>query len=514
MSVGAAAEEVVVNAEATVNTTDASLGGLVADTAIRELPLNGRDWLQLATLQAGVVGGIGLDPGAQGGNNSSAARGNGITLSVAGSRPTNNVFVVDNLIVNDFSNGSPGSGLGVNLGVDGIQEFRVLTNEYTAQYGRTSAGVVDAAYKSGTNDIHGSAFGFLRNSALDARNFFDYPTKPSFRRGQFGGSLSGPIKKDKTFIFGNYESLREVKGLAQSSLTLSLPARQGILTTGNVTVNPAIKPFLAMFPLPNGQVTGDTAKFNFAAPLNGIEHYALTKVDQVFSNQTMLSGSFQFDDTVVTTPDPYNEKNVGSPSRHYNTVLNLQHTFSPTLLNTARIGVSRTVASDAMDVTAINPVATDASLAFIPGKPVGVIAVAGLTGTSGGMGASGADIFHYNSVQFGDDASWIKGKHTWRFGATVDKMQYNQNSVSSPLGEWDFDSVGQFLQGIASKYTSDVPGTNDIRQLRSVYVGAYLQDDFAFRQNLKFTLGLRYEFLTETTEEHGRVALLPSLTSN
>lgn len=172
--------------------------------------------------------------------------------------------------------------------------------------------------------------------------------------------------------------------------------------------------------------------------------------------------------------------------------------------------MSRTVASDANDVSAINPVATDTSLA---GKPVGVIAVAGTNGTSGGMGASGADIFHYNSVQFGDDASWIKGKHTWRFGATVDKMQYNQNSVSSPLGEWDFDSIGQFLQGIASQYTSDVPGTSDVRQLRNVYVGSYLQDDFALRPNLKFTLGLRYEFLTETTEEHGKVALLPSLTS-
>jgi len=186
LSVGATAEEVVVSAEAPqVNTTDASLGGLVSDTAIRELPLNGRDWLQLATLQAGVVGGLGLDPAVVG-NSSRAARGNGVTLSIGGSRPTNNVFMVDNLMVNDYANGSPGSGLGVNLGVDGIQEFRVLTNEYTAQYGRTSGGVINAVYKSGTNDLHGSVFGFLRNSALDARNFFDYPDKPAFRRGQFG----------------------------------------------------------------------------------------------------------------------------------------------------------------------------------------------------------------------------------------------------------------------------------------------------------------------------------------
>src|SRR5436190_8623890 len=297
LSVGAAAEEVIVSAEAPqVNTTDASLGGLVADTAIRELPLNGRDWLQLATLQAGVLGGLGLDAAVVG-NSSRAARGNGVTLSIGGSRPTNNVFMVDNLIVNDYANGSPGSGLGINLGVDGIQEFRVLTNEYTAQYGRTSGGVINAVYKSGTNDLHGTVFGFLRNSALDARNFFDYPDKPAFRRGQFGASLGGPLKKDKTFIFGNYESLREIKGLAQSSDTLSLAARQGILRAGPVNINPAIRPYLDAFPLPNGTVSGDTGKFNFSSPLDGVEHYALTKVDHNISAQTMLSGSFQFDDT-------------------------------------------------------------------------------------------------------------------------------------------------------------------------------------------------------------------------
>jgi hypothetical protein len=513
LSVGAAAEEVVVNAEATqVNTTDASLGGLVADTAIRELPLNGRDWLQLATLQAGVVGGLGLDAAVVG-NSSRAARGNGVTLSIAGSRPTNNVFMVDNLMVNDYANGSPGSGLGVNLGVDGIQEFRVLTNEYTAQYGRTSGGVINAVYKSGANDLHGSVFGFLRNSALDARNYFDYPDKPAFRRAQFGASLGGPIKKDKTFIFGNYESLREIKGLAQSSDTLSLAARQGMLRSGSVQINSAIRPYLDAFPLPNGDVNGDTAKFNFGSPLDGVEHYMLTKVDHNISTQTMLSGSFQFDDTVVGAPDAFNFKKVGSPSRHYNTVLNLQHAFSPVFLNTARVGVSRTNASDALDVSAINPIVTNTSLAFLPGKPAGVIAIAGVTTFDGGMGASGSDIYHYTSIQAGDDSSWTNGKQTIRFGITVDRMQYNKSSVSSPLGEWDFDSVGQFLQGIASQYTSDVPGTNDVRTLPNTYVGWYVQDEIAVRPNLKVNLGLRYEYLSAMTDSHNRVAVLPTLTA-
>jgi Carboxypeptidase regulatory-like domain/TonB dependent receptor-like, beta-barrel len=518
LSVGAVEESVIVSAEPPqVNTTDASLGGLVGDTTIRELPLNGRDWLQLATLQAGVVGGLGQQSPSSA-NNSRAARGNGEALAVAGARPTSNVFVVDNLIVNDYANGSPGSGLGVNLGVDAIQEFRVLTNEYSAQYGRTSGGVVNAVYKSGTNEFHGGAFGFLRNSALDARNFFDYPTKPAFRRIQFGGSAGGPIKRDKTFIYGNYESLREVQGLSESSNTLSLDARQGIVcansactSTTTVPIVPAIKPYLAVFPLPNGPANGDTAKYNFGAALNGIEHYTVVKLDHNISDQTMLSGSFQFDNTSIDSPDAFNQKRIGSPSRHYNTVINLQHAFGPSLLNNARIGVSRTHATDSMDTTAINPIASDKSLGFIPGSPVGIIAVAGPDSTSGGLGASGADIYNYTSFQFGDDLSWIKGKHNLKFGAAVERVRDNLHSVASPLGEWDFDSVTLFLQGIPGSYTADIPGTNDIRALRTTYAGLYFQDDIAVRPNLKVNVGVRYEFLSPLTEAFGRVAVLKTL---
>src|SRR5579864_7205729 len=213
LAVGEVQQRVEVEAAAPqLETTNAAMGGLVGEAAVRELPLNGRDWLQLVTLQPGVVGGIGQQSSA-GFSNSRAARGNGQSLSISGSRPTGNVFLVDGLVVNDYSNASPGSGLNVNLGVDAIREFRVVTSEYTAQYGRSTGGVVTAIYKSGTNEFHGGVFEFLRNDAFDARNFFD-GQKPPFRRNQFGGSAGGPIIKNKTFIFGDYEELREVKGLA------------------------------------------------------------------------------------------------------------------------------------------------------------------------------------------------------------------------------------------------------------------------------------------------------------
>jgi hypothetical protein len=265
-----------------VETANASMGGLVGETAVRELPLNGRDWLQLVTLQPGVVGGIGQQSSA-GFSNSRAARGNGQSLSVSGGRPTGNVFLVDGLVVNDYANASPGSGLNVNLGVDAIREFRVLTNEYTAQYGRSTGGVVTAIYKSGTNEFHGGVFEFLRNDALDARNFFD-GRKPPFRRNQFGGSAGGPIVKNKTFVFGDYEELREVKGLAHVSLTLSPNARNGVVCANKScsqtqTIQPAssIRPYLAFFPVANGPITGDSAQFIFAGKRVGYEHYAIGK---------------------------------------------------------------------------------------------------------------------------------------------------------------------------------------------------------------------------------------------
>jgi len=420
LTVGEVQQQVeITSAPPQVETTNASLGGLVGEVAVRELPLNGRDWLQLATLQAGVMGGIGQPSGASF-SNSRAARGNGEALSISGNRPTGNVFLVDGLVVNDFANASPGSGLNVNLGVEAVREFRVLTSEYTAQYGRSTGGVVTAAFKSGTNQLHGGIFEFLRNSALDARNTFDV-TKAGFQRNQFGGLLGGPIKKNKTFFFADYEELREVKGIPHNSDTLSPNARNGVLVcpsaapipaacaglnhplTYSVTIASSVLPYLAFFPVSNGAISGDTAKFNFAGKRVGTERYMMGKIDHNFTDRTTLAGSYQFDNTVESQPDPYDQKRTGSPSRHQNTVLSLQHIFNPNLLNTARVGLSRTHATDALDVAAINPIATDTSLGFQPGVPAGIITAPGLTGTQGGMGSSWSDTLNYTSLQWGDD---------------------------------------------------------------------------------------------------------------
>jgi hypothetical protein len=521
LALGGVSQEVTVVSEASpVNLMDATLGGLVGEQEVRELPLNGRDWLQLTTLQAGVNAGIGQQSGA-GFSNSRAARGNGLALSVSGNRPTNNVFLVDGLVVNDFANASPGSGLNVNLGVEAVREFRVLTTEYTSEYGRSTGGVVTAIFKSGTNDFHGNAFEFLRNSAFDSRNFFD-AQKPPFRRNQFGASAGGPITRNKTFVFGDYEELRDNKGIPHTSDTLSPDARNGLVcakvgadpcgTKMSVPINPLVQPYLAFFPIANGPISGDTAKFIFAGQRIGLERYLVGKVDHNFSDNLAVWASYQFDHTDESQPDPYNQKRTGSPSRHQNGVVTLQQTFTSHFLNTARFGGSYSHVTDALDISAINPIATDISLGFQPGVPAGIITGPGLTGTQGGMGSSGSDVLDYTSIQIGDDASWIKGRHTFKFGGKIERIHYDKNSlVGAPIGEYDFGTIANLLRGIADTFRTDVPGTSDLRFLRSGYFGAYFEDGIALRSNLRLNVGLRYEYVSPITETGGLVAVLTNV---
>ena len=347
LSVGKVTQTIVVTDDVgQVETASSTISGVVSETTIRELPLNGRDWLQLATLQAGVIGGLEQQSSAVS-TNSRAARGNGENLYISGNRPTENLYMVDGLIVNDYANGSPGSGLNVNLGVDAVREFAVLTSDYGAQYGITSGGVVNAIFKSGTNQIHGDAFGFFRNSALDARNFFDPAGGvPAFHRNQYGASVGGPIVKDKTFFFGSFEGLNQDLSISEKSLTLSNAARNGTVPNPNgpgninVPISAAIAPYLALFPVANGPDNGDgTAFFVFPGAETGSEYYAVGKVDHNFSAVTRLSASFQWDKDALQQPDLFNEKLLGSPSNHYNFTASLQHSFTSSMVNTARIGV-------------------------------------------------------------------------------------------------------------------------------------------------------------------------------
>jgi hypothetical protein len=340
LKVGSASQSVTVTTEApTVDLANSTLGGLNNTTTINELPLNGRSWTDLASLQPGVHFATDQPPL---GSSDRADRGMGLQMITSGARPNQNSYLLDGINVGDHSNNGPGSVLGGNLGVDSVAEFTVLTTNYSAEYGRASGGVISAVTKSGTNNLHGDVYEFLRNSAVDARNYFDPPTIPAFRQNQFGASAGGPIQKNKTFIFGNYEGVRQVLGLSVIDTVPSPAARAGNLSTGAVTVDPAAARFLqALFPLPNGAISGDTGIYQFTNFQNSAENFAIIRADHVFSERDRVAGTYMFDSAPQTLNDEFKNKLLHNLTRRNVVAIEWNHMFSPQMLNSFRVGFNR-----------------------------------------------------------------------------------------------------------------------------------------------------------------------------
>ena len=511
LPLGKVTQKVEVTAEApTVELSSSSLTDVVNATTVRELPLNGRDWTQLATLQPGVAA-VQTQPALSIGNER-GNRGWGTQLTIGGNRPQENNYRLDGISINDYSNGAPGSILGVVLGVDAVQEFSVLTNDAPATYGRTSGGVVNAITRSGTNKLHGGAYEFLRNSALDARNFFDKSQVPPFRRNQFGGDAGRPIVRDRTFIFGDYEGLRQGLSVTQLNLVPSMAARSGQLSGGQVVVDPKVKPYFGLYPLPNGAVSGDTGIFNFPTQQVTREDFFTTRVDHTLSPHDSLFGTYFFDDGKTAAPDSFDDILTADLTRRQAVILEETHVFSPALLNSFRFGYSRVVSEAPKTLNAINPLAADTSLGFDPGLTAGPIQVAGLTDFAGGLGAVGEYDFHYNSFQVYDDAFFTEGSHAFKFGGAVERIQANQLGRSQPNGVFIFGSFVNFLTDKPTTFTSALSGAITPRDLRATIVGLYFQDDWRARSNLTLNLGLRYEMSTVPTEAQGKLTNLNSLT--
>ena len=509
-----------------------SLSSSINSQTIVELPLNARSWTDLATLQPGVNT---IRAMAAVSSTDRLGRGYGVELSVSGGRPQQNNYLLDGISINDYTNQAPGSILGGNLGVDAVAEFSVLTTNQGAEYGRTSGGVISAINRSGTNRLHGSAYEFLRNSALDARNFFDGPIPP-FRRNQFGVSAGGPIQKDKTFIFADYEGLRQSLGLSMVDNVPSLTARSGMLcnppdctTFTNVGVDPLVAPYLQFYPLPQPNTNicpyttcptggGDTAIFTFGGSQITTENFFTTRVDHRFSEKDNLAGSYMYDNSPSSQNDEFNNKLIFTKTRRQLVSMEENHSFGPTLINSIRLGYHREYAAAPSGSKAINPLAADISLGYVPGDTVGFIGVPGLTFFTGGLSTQTPAEYNWNSWQVYDNVFLTKGKHSLKFGANVERIIDNQTTPSQPGGDFEFSSLADFLTNNQISPTDsltligDAPGLPSRRRVRETVFGAYLQDDMHVSPNLTANLGLRYEIATVPSETSGRLASLQHLT--
>lgn len=504
--VGSVTETVDVQGQQTaVDLVTSTIGRAVEGPTIRELPLNGRDWTQLATLQPGVIS-VGRTGGVR--------TGNGVKLAISGARPSENSFRLDGVSLNDNANTTPGNALGTNLGVESIREFSVVSNNYSAEYGRATGGVLNAVTRSGTNDLHGSLLYFHRNSALDARNFFDGATKPAFRRHQFGGAAGGPIVKNRTFWFANYESVREYLATSSISTTLTEAARQGNLSTGRVSVDPSIAKALQLAPLPNGNILagGDTGQYRAEIDRISMGQYVLGKIDHQFSQAARVSGSYLFDDGDFNVPDAIRSKRTANQSRRQAAIAEYTHTITPSMLNVARVGYSRNDARSGAITAVYNPLLEDPSLGFIPGSNVGSISVPGIAAGGGGPGSTDVTRVVFNSYQFHENLYLSRGTHSLKTGFSLERMQYNYDIPNLTGGQFSFGSIADYLGNRPSTFAAQYPGSSTQRGLRQTLLAGYFQDDWRVRSNLSINLGLRYEFLTIPSEVNGRVALLHNLT--
>ena len=513
MQVGQVSEKIQVTGEApAVQLATSSISAVVNSTTVRELPLNGRSWTDLATLQPGVAAiqtQQSFAAGASRGN-----RGFGLQETISGARPEQNNYRLDGISLNDYANGAPGSVLGGNLGVDAIEEFSVLTSNYSAEYGKTSGGVVNAVTRSGTNQFHASVYEFLRNSALDARNFFDRGTIPPFKRNQFGASAGGPIRKDRTFIFGDYEGIRQSKGITAVDTVPSAAARVGKLSTGTVTVDPSVQKYLAFYPIPNGGTLppGDTAIFTFAGQQIISENFFTIRLDHKFSDKDSLSGTYLFDDTSFTQPDGIDNILVGSHTNRHIVALEETHIFTPSLVNSVRFGFNRDGVANDRSVKAINPLAADPSLGAMPGRDAAQVMVLGLSNFQGGLGGPATYLYYWNSFQAYDDAFLTHGTHALKFGAALERMQFNLFGPQNPNGTFSFASLADFLTNHPKRFDAGLPNINSVRGLRQTLFGFYVQDDWRWRPNLMLNLGVRYEMTTVPTEVQGKLSTLINLT--
>jgi hypothetical protein len=495
LTISPLAEQVFVSENGRVDITGSTSSGLVDGRKIRDLPLNGRDMAQLILLQPGVVNSRG--------SVQSANTGRGTRFSVSGARPSQNLFRLDGTTINDALNNTPGSAQGLLIGVETVQEFRVLTSNYSAEYGRVAGGVFLAVTKSGTNELHGSLFEFLRNDVLDARNFFD-SEKPPFRRNQFGLTFGGPLARNRTFFFGSYEGLRERKGITRVSVVPDEAARQGVLPGQTpIVVDPRSAPILDLYPHANGRVLGDgTAEFAGTTKRRSNDDFFTVRVDHNFSASSSLFVRYLFDDSDQLLPRNYPEFPNAAVNRKQLATIEHRQILSGRLVNEARFGFNRSTPSELVPET-------DRTFQLISGRGVGEINVPGLSDI--GTDRTNPKAFLMNNYQWADNLFFTQGRHSLKLGGSFERFQYNGLSESRTRGLLRFNSLADLLRFRVRDLQGATPDSDFVRGFRQSLTGLYVDDEFRFNRRLSLNYGLRYERVTTPHEVNDKVANLRNI---
>ena len=498
LRVGTTEESITVTGTAPlVDTRSAALSAVVTEETISQLPLNGRNYIDLALLQPGVASFSEKD--------STASSNRGTKLNINGMSFRSNSYLLDGANMRGYAGTATVSAAETTLGVETIQEFRVVTNSFSADYGRAMGGVISLVTKSGTNSVHGSVFEFFRDSSMDARNFFDRGADPPpFRRNQFGSSAGGPILKNRLFFFGGVERLQEDLGVTTPTFVPNAAARSGTL----FPISPVMAPYLALYPAPNGANVGvDTGigvfSYEFNQPTR--ENFYQGRVDYMLSDKDSLFARHTYDGAGQTVTAGFPDYATDSVSRNQFFTSEYRRTFTTALLNTARFSHSR------LRFEQLPAFPSVPSLSFIFGQnQIGVITVGGLTNMGGTTtNPSSNNSFYWT---FSDDVTYVRGAHLLKGGALIEHLRTNKLTATNIRGNYTFANLRTFLAGTPTRFVGVPPGAQLERVRPNTLFGFYLQDDLRASERLTLNLGLRYEFYTIPAEANGLDTSLRSLT--
>ncbi len=501
LGVGVAIETLVTAGGGTlVNTVTSELSFLVGDQAIASLPLNGRNYTDLALLQPGVL----PYPSRDGGS----VVAHGLGMSVNGQDYRSNVYLLDGTLQNDFTNGPAGSAAGTALGTESIQEFRVETNAYSAEFGRNYGGQINVLTKSGTNSIRGSAYEFHRNDALDARNYFDGAQKPAFARNQFGGSVGGPLRQDRLFYFFGYEALRENLGKTISSFVPDDNARLGLLPDGPVTISSVVRPYLDAIPRANGPSIGSglaSHTFEFDQELD--QDFIQGRLDYHNADGAHhLFGRYTYDDAVQRLPTDYPQfpRSFISTNQFFTT--EYRNVLSDRTLQTARFGYSRTRIGQNVEANLASPLPP-----FVTGRElVGDIDIGGMQRFGPQTSANLRLAQNVYSGQY--DLTHTRGRHLLKAGILAERYHAFMTNPTFSLGIYAFANVRAFLENRALRFVGLGPEGDIDRDWGWTLYGFYAQDSIQISPRLTVNGGLRYEFTTMPIDAAGRDSALVNLT--
>src|SRR5581483_3190295 len=479
-----------------IDTSSARIGANISEREVATLPLNGRQISQLYLLAPGAV------------NNGSGTFDN---LRFSGRSNQENIIRYDGIEGTSIIDSSPGnlngevsSSFRLQSSLENVQEFRVDSSNYPAEYGTGTGGQVSIITKSGSNAFHGSLFEYLRNDKLDARNFFDGARKSMLRLNQFGGSVGGPIVKDKLFFFGSYEGLRQHAGLNFRETVPSASARSRAV--------PAIQPLLAAFPAglsPTLDPNFDLATLNTVATVN--ENAGGFRLDYKINDKYSLYARYFRDQGESYQPLGETGNALRITAVPQNAILNFQQILSPAVINETKVGLN----ANKTRGTGVAPIVPGVDLSAISVNISGLVALPGIAGQTGSAGVAtpgglvransatngrGQPYTNY-SVSFIDNLSLIRGNHTAKFGVEVRPIRMYTDRLGGTT--YTFSNINDFLANRPQQiqFLGDVSapspfngGATGIREAVQTYYVGYAQDEWKIRPNFTMNYGLRYEY--------------------